>query len=105
RSVRFQLRLFVTGIVALAGISIALYLAHASFPFWINQRGFGPFPNRNHTADLFGITAIVLLACWPEDLRHGRKRWLICLLALGLLIAAIILNFSRAGLVLLVGGC
>jgi hypothetical protein len=104
RSVRFQLRLFVTGIVALAGISIALYLAHAAFPFWINQRGFGPFPNRNHTADLFGITAIVLLACGQDDLRHGRKRWLIWLMALGLLIAAIILNFSRAGIVILVGG-
>jgi hypothetical protein len=104
RSTRFQLRLFVTGIVAVAAISIALYLAHAAFPFWINQRGFGPFPNRNHTADLFGITAIVLLACGQDDIRHGRKRWLIWLMALGILVAAIILNFSRAGLVILVGG-
>jgi hypothetical protein len=104
RSARFQLRLFVTGVVALAGLSIALYLAHAAFPFWINQRGFGPFPNRNHTADLFGITAIVLLACGQDDLRHGRKRWLLWLVALGILIAAIVLNFSRAGLVILVGG-
>ncbi|HWX15002.1 MAG TPA: O-antigen ligase family protein, partial [Chthoniobacterales bacterium] len=101
---RFQLRLFVTGIVAVAAISIALYLAHAAFPFWINQRGFGPFPNRNHTADLFGITAIVLLACGQDDIRHGRKRWLIWLMALGILVAAIILNFSRAGMVILVGG-
>jgi len=104
RSTRFQLRLFVTGIVAVAAISIALYLAHAAFPFWINQRGFGPFPNRNHTADLFGITAIVLLACGQDDIRHGRKRWLIWLMALGILVAAIILNFSRAGMVILVGG-
>src|ERR1700736_107524 len=104
RSTRFQLLLFVTGIVAVAAISIALYLAHAAFPFWINQRGFGPFPNRNHTADLFGITAIVLLACGQDDVRHGRKRWLIWLMALGILIVAIILNFSRAGIVILVGG-
>jgi hypothetical protein len=104
RSTRFQLRLFVTGIVAVAAISIALYLAQAAFPFWINQRGFGPFPNRNHTADLFGITAIVLLACGQDDIRHGRKRWLIWLMALGILVAAIILNFSRAGMVILVGG-
>ncbi|MFZ3376442.1 MAG: O-antigen ligase family protein [Chthoniobacterales bacterium] len=104
RSTRFQLRFFVTGIVAVAAISIALYLAHAAFPFWINQRGFGPFPNRNHTADLFGITAIVLLACGQDDIRHGRKRWLIWLMALGILVAAIILNFSRAGMVILVGG-
>jgi O-antigen ligase len=104
RAARVQLRLFVTGVVFLAAISIVLYLAHAAFPFWINQRGFGPFPNRNQTADLFGIASIVLLACGQDDLRHGRKRWLVWLVALAVLIAAIILNFSRAGIAILVGG-
>ncbi|MDQ2823849.1 MAG: O-antigen ligase family protein [Verrucomicrobiota bacterium] len=104
RSVRFQLRLFVTGIVFLAAIAIALYLTHAAFPFWINQRGFGPFPNRNQTGNLFGLTSIALLACGQDDLRHGRKRWLLWLAGLGVLIAAIILNFSRAGIGILVGG-
>src|SRR5437870_564719 len=104
RSARVQLRMFVTGIVFLAAISIVLYLAHAAFPFWINQRGFGPFPNRNQTADLFGIASIVLLACGQDDLRRGRKRWLLWLVALAVLIAAIILNFSRAGIAILVGG-
>jgi O-antigen ligase len=104
RSVRFQLRLFVTGIVILAAFSILFYLAHIAPPFWINQRGFGPFPNRNQTGDLFGVTAIVLLACCQDDIRRGRKRWIIWLLGLGVLVGAIILNFSRAGLALLVGG-
>src|SRR5436853_7657232 len=49
RSARFQLRLFVSGIVVLGAISLALYSAHSTLPFWINQRGFGPFPNRNQT--------------------------------------------------------
>lgn len=104
RSVRFQLRLFVTGVVCLAAISIVLYLVHAAFPFWINQRGFGPFPNRNQTANLFGIASIVLLACGQDDLRRGRKRWFVWIMALSILVAAIILNFSRAGLAILVGG-
>lgn len=104
RSVRFQFRLFVTGVVALAAISIVLYLVHAAFPFWINQRGFGPFPNRNQTADLFGISAIVLLACAQDDFRRGRKRLLFWGLAFSILTAAIILNFSRAGIAILVGG-
>jgi Flp pilus assembly protein TadD len=104
RSVRFQLRLFVTGIVLLATIAIALYLAHAAFPFWINQRGFGPFPNRNQTGNLLGLTSIVLLACGQDDMRHGRKRWVLWLAGLGVLVAAIILNFSRAGIAILVGG-
>ena len=104
RAARFQLRLFTAGIVFLAVICIVLYWAHAAFPFWKNERGFGPFPNRNHTADLFGITAIVLLACGQDDLRHGRKTWFIWLMGLAVLIAAIILDFSRAGIVILVGG-
>ena len=104
RAVRVQLRLFVTGIVFIAALSIVFYLAHLAPSFWINARGFGPFPNRNQTGDLFGITAIVLLACGQDDMRHGRKRWIIWLVGLGILIAAIILNFSRAGVIILVGG-
>ena len=104
RSVRSQLRLFVSGIVTIALLSILVYLAHLSMPFWINQRNFGPFPNRNQTADLFGITAIVLLACGQDDLRHGRNRWVLWLIGLGILITAIILNLSRAGIAIVVGG-
>jgi len=104
RSVRSQLRLFATGMVLLAALSILLYLAHLAPPFWINQRGFGPFPNRNQTGDLFGITAIVILACGQDDIRKGRKRWVAWLIALGVIVTAIILNFSRAGVLLLVGG-
>jgi O-antigen ligase/Flp pilus assembly protein TadD len=104
RAVRFQLRLFVAGIVFIAALSIVFYLAHLAPSFWINARGFGPFPNRNQTGDLFGITAIVLLACGQDDMRHGRKRWIIWLVGLGILVAAIILNFSRAGVIILVGG-
>lgn len=104
RSARFQLRLFVTGVVVLAAISILLYVARATLPFWINPRGFGPFPNRNQTGDLFGITSIVLLAAGQDDLRQSRKRWVLWLIGLGVLVTAIILNFSRAGVIILVGG-
>ncbi len=104
RSVRFQLRLFVTGIIFLAAISIVLYLAHWSPPFWINQRNFGPFPNRNQTGDLFGIASIVVLACGQDDLRRSRNRWVLWLAGLGILVTALILNLSRAGIAILVGG-
>jgi hypothetical protein len=104
RAARWQLRLFVIGVVVLAAFSVGFYMAHVSPAFWMNQRGFGPFPNRNQTADLFGITAIVLLACGQDDLRFGRKRWVVWVPALGVLVAALVLNLSRAGLVILVGG-
>jgi tetratricopeptide (TPR) repeat protein/O-antigen ligase len=104
REVRQQLRLFTAGIVLLAALCVALHYGHATLPFWHNQRGFGPFPNRNQTANLFGLTAIVILACGQDDIRHGRKRWLVWLAGFAVLVAAILLDFSRAGILILVAG-
>ncbi|HEV2840284.1 MAG TPA: O-antigen ligase family protein [Chthoniobacterales bacterium] len=104
REVRQQLRFFAAGIVLLATLCLTLYYAQTALPFWHNQRGFGPFPNRNQTANLFGLTAIVILACGQEDIRQSRRRWIVWLLALALIVAAIILNFSRAGILILVSG-
>jgi tetratricopeptide (TPR) repeat protein len=104
RDVRQQLRFFTGGIILLAALCVILHAANTTLPFWHNFRGFGPFPNRNQTANLFGLTAIILLACAQDDIRHGRKRWIAWLFGLGIIIAAIILNFSRAGILLLVAG-
>lgn len=105
REVRQYFRRFATGIVFLAGLSIALHAAHTTLPFWHNQRGFGPFPNRNQTANLFALTAVILLACGQDDIRHSRKRWVLWLFGLIILVTAIILDFSRAGILLLIAGC
>ena len=93
REVRFQLRLFTSGIALLAAICIALYLARTTLAFWHNDQNFGPFPNRNQTGALFALAAIVILACAQDDLRKRRKRWIVWVLALVLIGAAIILNF------------
>jgi tetratricopeptide (TPR) repeat protein len=104
RDVRAQMRTFAFGVVALTALCIALRGGHTALPFWHNERGFGPFPNRNQTANLFGLTAVIVLACGQEDIRHGRKRWIFWLIALAVLIAGIVLDFSRAGVLLLVAG-
>src|SRR6266403_22008 len=104
REVRVQLRLFTGGIALLAAICIALYLARTTLPFWHNEQNFGPFPNRNETGDLFGLTAVIILACAQDDLRKGRKRWIVWILVLVLIVAAILLNFSRSGIGILVAG-
>lgn len=104
RDVRSQLRLFAFGIASLTALCILLRAGHTALPFWHNERGFGPFPNRNQTANLFGITAVIVLACGQEDIRHGRKRWIFWLIALAILIVGIVLDFSRAGVLLLVAG-
>ncbi len=104
REARFQLRLFTSGTALLATTCIAFYLAHTTLPFWHNERNFGPFPNRNQTGDLFGLTAIMILAWGQDDLRKRRKRWIVWILALVLIVAATILNFSRSGIGILVAG-
>jgi O-antigen ligase len=104
RTVRQQLRVFAAAVAALAASCVILYVARTALPFWHNQRGFGPFPNRNQTGDLLGISAVVILACGQDDIRQGRKRWLFWLAALAVVITAIVLNFSRAGIAILVAG-
>jgi len=104
RDVRTQLRTFAFGIACLTGLCIALRAGHTALSFWHNERGFGPFPNRNQTANLFGISAIIILSCGQEDIRHGRKRWILWLVALAVIVVGIILDFSRAGVLLLVAG-
>ena len=104
RAARRQLRVFAGGVALLAALAVALYFAKTALPFWHNQRGFGPFPNRNQTANLLGITAIVMLACGQDDIRQGRKRWLLWVAGLAVIIAAIVLNFSRAGIAILLLG-
>ena len=104
REVRFQLRLFTSGIALLTAISIALHLARTTLVFWHNEQNFGPFPNLNQTGDLFGLTAIMILACGQDDLRKRRKRWIVWILGLVLVVTAIVLNFSRSGIGVLVAG-
>jgi tetratricopeptide (TPR) repeat protein len=104
REVRTQLRTFAFGVACLTVLCIALRSGHTALSFWHNERGFGPFPNRNQTANLFGLTAVVILACGQEDIRKGRKRWVLWLAALAVIVVGIVLDFSRAGVLLLVGG-
>lgn len=104
RVARFQLRLFAAGIVAIAVLCILFRFTQQSFPFWKNELNFGPFPNRDQTADLFGVTSVLILACAQDDIRYGRKRWMLWAIAFIVVVAAIWLNVSRAGVVILLGG-
>ena len=104
REVRFQLRLFTSGIVLLAAICIVFYLARVTPTFWLNQQNFGPFPNPNQTGDLFALAAIVILPCVQDDFRERRKRWIAWIFALVLIVAAIILNSARSGIEIFIVG-
>jgi Flp pilus assembly protein TadD len=104
REARFQLRLFTTGIAFLAAICIAFYSAHTTLTFWHNEGNFGPFPNRNQSGELFGLTGIMVLACAQDDFRRRRKWWIVWILVFVVVVVATILSLSRSGIgILLVG--
>ncbi len=104
REIRVSARLFSAGMILVAALSIFLYLKHMALPSWHNARGFGPFPNRNQTGDLFGISAVLVLGCMQDDFRRGHKRWMLWIPGLGVLSAALVLAYSRAGILILVVG-
>ena len=68
-------------------------------PGW---RGFGPFPNRNHTGDLLAMGAV--LGCGCVTWAGTRKKWPLVIgggLLLGLVLVALLTTESRGGLVAL----
>lgn len=108
RERRGAARVFVLGAVALALVSLVCYRRGVLPPGWQPQRGFGPFPNRNQTANFLALGGLLALGCAHADLRaggwarHARALgWLLGLAALG---NAIFVNFSRAGVLILLGG-
>ncbi len=98
-------RWFAGGVVALAAVFIAYYRAHAAPGYWHNERGFGPFPNRNQTADLLAVGALPTLACAHGAWRGGRRvaagGWLV---GWAVVAAALFDNYSRAGIGILFVG-
>ena len=66
-------------------------------PGW---RGFGPFPNRNHTGDFLAMGA--LLGCGCVTWAGSRKKWALLIggvLLFGLVLAALLTTESRGGLI------
>ncbi len=67
--------------------------------YTVGWRGFGPFPNRNHTGDFLAMGALLGAGCvgWAA----ARKKWRLLtggLLALGLVLAGLLATESRGGL-------
>jgi O-antigen ligase len=104
RGVRLAMSVFAWSMVGLALFCLLLHWRQTALPFWHNARGFGPFPNRNQTGDLFGISTLAALGCLQDDFRRGHKRWILWVPSLGILVAAVVVAYSRAGILILVIG-
>ena len=98
-------RWFAGGVVGLAAAFIACQRLHLNPSIWHTERGFGPFPNRNQTADFLAVGALPVLACAHGAWRGGRRvaaaGWLA---GWAVVAAALFQNYSRAGVGILFAG-
>jgi O-antigen ligase len=99
----------IWGFVALliVGLSAAITVANvlqARIPFWPDTPQFGFFPNRNHTSNVLGIGGILVYALAFDGFARRQRHWWIWIAALSLICWALILDYSRAGIILLGGG-
>jgi O-antigen ligase len=98
-------QLYARGVVLLGGGMALLYQLGAVVPGWVNERNFGPFPNRNQTANFLAVGALMALACAHARWRAGRRaaaiEWAVGWLAVAW---ATFLSYSRAGVGILFVG-
>ncbi len=94
------LRLLLAGLMVLALVSVIAFLTGYRIPGWNQQENRGWFPNRNQTADVLAMGGILGYAVASKSLQ--RKSWVAGLWLLGLLTlgAALVISYSRAGIIL-----
>jgi tetratricopeptide (TPR) repeat protein len=91
---------YCLGILALAAVLVTAYALKWRIPFWPNVREFGFFPNRNQTGNVLGLGGVIIYANAFQHLERGRRRGWLWLGGLGLVCWSLILNYSRAGIIL-----
>jgi len=100
---RTTMRVVAFGMVAIAAVALIAWAGHARVPGWLSQPSFGPFPNRNHTGHVLALGGILVLGCAVDAARRQRWRavpWIVGALVIG---AALVMNYSRGGVLLLLG--
>ncbi len=96
--------IFAIGVLILGGVLVVASVTGQRIPFWPDVPEFGFFPNRNQTSNVFGLAGIIIYALGLHRLQQHRPTWWIWLCSLSLICWALILNYSRSGIILFFGG-
>ena len=97
------MRLLAGGIAGIAVVAVVTRIIHVPVPGWHPDRGFGPFPNRNHTGHVFALGGVVALGCAIDAARAGWRKTVPWFAAAAILLVALVMNNSRGGLLLFFG--
>lgn len=93
-------RLYAIVTIILASLCLFFHYFQSLTPsFWNSPRAFGPFANRNNTGNVLGIGAMLTVICGIEALRKKEKSGWIFFAGLVVLVPALLLNYSRTGIV------
>ena len=93
--------------IAILVLAATLAIANAlktKVPFWPDVLEFGFFPNRNQTSNVLALGGIMIYGTVLQHFRQGRKTWWLWLGSLALVCWALILNYSRSGIILFFAG-
>ncbi|MGA1238671.1 MAG: O-antigen ligase family protein [Limisphaerales bacterium] len=99
------IRLYLLGMVGLALCALTFYTSNSAPEIWVNHGRFGFFENRNQTGNVLALAGILALALGGRDLLRGRL-WGWGMFGISLMLAfSVVINGSRAGVLLYLGGC
>lgn len=98
------MRLFVVGMVLLAAATITAYWTNFRIPGWNQEQNRGWFPNRNQTADVLALGGIINYAIAFRCLQKRRWTGGLWLTGLGIICGALVVSYSRAGILMFFGG-
>ena len=91
---------FAIAILVLSAALTAAFIMRLRIPFWPKVSEYGFFPNRNQTSNVLGLGGVMIYAIGLQRLQENRRYWWLWLTSLSLLCWALILDASRAGIIL-----
>ncbi len=98
------IQILCCGIAVVAAVALAARFLSISVPGWHPSQGFGPFPNRNQTATLMGLGAMLASGFFVTSVRRRKWYGILWFAPLALCLSALLLTTSRTPLCLLAGG-
>src|SRR5690606_21609829 len=67
---RGTMKMLALGIIVLAMVTLHAWWTNRMVPHWLHERGFSPFPNRNHTGHVYALGGILAMGCAANGLRR-----------------------------------
>ncbi len=109
---RLVLRVVVLAVLVMAVLSLLEIYGWLKVSWWPRGLGkspltggaFGPFSNQNHSSSLFAWSCVLCAAAALDAFRHGSRWVLVFGAGFFVLLSCILVNSSRAGLFLFIGG-